>query len=202
MSTSVNSLGVASSTSTWPADLRDFEPSFPSFSVDLFERTKQLDAIYELKKKYGDKLTKHRFTWEKYRTGRVNSEWLPIYEYKSNLSISEIWEEFANGLDGKLSIRQLEEGWQARWRRNINKLKTEKSRRTKITNLIEELSKKTNWNTELALRYLQLNYPIVSGPSSPPHLQTTRAFMDYLQKTGTGVNAYNAIVNAASNFST
>ncbi|KAJ3502645.1 hypothetical protein NLJ89_g8791 [Agrocybe chaxingu] len=179
----------------WPKDLQGLQSSFILSSND-HERADQISEIYNLNAKYGDRLKSHQFTWMKYSSGRISAEWLPIYAYKANASISEIWEEYTNGLDGHLSIQQLCNGWDARWRRNQSGLKTEAARRKQVTNLIEALSRRPNWNVSLALRFLKEKYPIPS--SSIPYLYSTRSFITHLQNKKTGAQSLNDIMEAAS----
>ena len=109
-----------------------------------------------------------------------------------------MWEEWTNGLDGHLSVRQLNDGWDARWRRNNLGQKTEAGRRKKVVELIEALAKKPNWNTQLALRFLKEKYPIPS--SSQPYLKSTRAFIEHLQKKATGKEAFGAILIESTSY--
>ncbi|KAJ7668209.1 hypothetical protein B0H17DRAFT_1142560 [Mycena rosella] len=69
-------------------------------------------------------------------------------------TITAIWDEWASGLNGFLAVRDLEERWGARWRRNNSGQKTEMGRRKKVIQLIEKLAAKPNWNLALALRFI------------------------------------------------
>jgi len=187
--------------SPWPSDLSHLANKFVSgLSADKFERDRQIQGVYDLVKKYGDRIAMNRFTWEKYSSGKDHAaaEWLPVYTYKPNISLSEIWEEFSNGLGGYLSTRQLKDGWKACWRRDISGLKTERGRRKKVTDLIEDLSQKTNWNTGLALRFLQDTYPIPS--KNQKYLKSVRSFIDHIQNRDTGFQARQLIMDTASSY--
>jgi hypothetical protein len=146
-------------------------------------RQKQLDAITSLEKKFNpERLRQHTFEWRVSTSKRLSDEWLPVYHYPSSseISIEDVWNEHMFGLDGHLSTSHLTAEWGARWRRNDPAAKTEAARRKKLILLIDTLSKKPNWNSERALRYLKAEYPIPTP--STPHLKTTRAFMEALQK--------------------
>jgi len=182
----------------WPADLQGYRASFGTLSNCERERALQLDAIRALASKYGEKVCRHQFTWSKHGSANRPDEWLPIYIFRQGVSLAEIWEEWSEGLDGHLSIRQLEEGWAARWRRDVSGQKTEMSRRRLVVQkVIEPLAAKTNWNIQLALRYLTSQYPI---PSNPSYLRTTRSFIDHLQKKTTEPAAIKSILAGASSF--
>ena len=77
-------------------------------------------------------------------------------------------------------------------------MRTKISRRKKVTDLIEALSKKTNWNVRLALRFLKERYPI-SPQSAEKHLRSVRSFTEHLQKKG--VNFAESILEAATTYS-
>lgn len=194
-------VAVGSELGKWPPDLHGLHASFGTLSDDGHEYTCQINAIRLLKVKFGDRIQKHQYEWVKYGSRKLAEEWLPIYTLPSvgSLSLSEIWEEWTSGLNGCLSVRELEENWAARWRRDVSGQKTEMSRRRLIIQkIIEPLSKKTNWNIQLTLRYLHDRYPIPS--SSPSYLRTTRSFIDYLQNKTTGPLAVESILMGASTY--
>jgi hypothetical protein len=120
-----------------------------------------------LAKKYGDnRLQTHKWEW-------ISDDWLPYYKYQTVQQISDIWVEWSDGLGGCLSVRELNEEWGARWRRNNAGQKTEWGRRKKVVDLVTELSGKHRWNTKLALRFLAEKYE--------PRFKA-RSFCDYLTK--------------------
>jgi hypothetical protein len=194
-------VAAGSELAKWPLDLLGLHTSFGTLSDSSHERTCQINAIHSLNTKFGDRIRSHQFEWMKYGSRKLNDEWLPIYKLQSvgSMSLSEVWEEWANGLNGCLSVRELEEYWAAHWRRDASGQKTEMShRRLIIQKIIEPLSKKTNWNIQLTLRYLHDRYPIPSD--SPPYLRTTRSFIDYLQNKTTGPPAIESILLGASTY--
>ena len=191
--------GGSSQLDRWPSDLQGFHSSFGVLSECEQERDLQLNVIQALVCKYAEKVRHHQFTWTKYGSTNRPDEWLPIYLFWQGASLIEIWEEWSEGLDGCLSVRQLEEGWAARWWRDVSGQKTEMSRRHLVVQkVIEPLAAKTNWNIQLALHYLTTQYPIPSN--TPPYLRTTRNFVDYLQKKTTGPAAIKSILTDAASF--
>jgi hypothetical protein len=102
------------------------------------------------------RLRLHQWEW---RTGgkRANS-YIPYYTFQPVSKVTDLWMEWASGLNGLLAVRDLEEHWGALWRRDENFLKTEFGRRKKVIQLVQELTKKPNWNTELALRFIRDKY--------------------------------------------
>jgi hypothetical protein len=131
--------------------------------------------------KYGDtRLRRHR--WEWLSSGSKANSYLPYYEYQPASRITDIWEEWTTGLNGFLSTRELEEGWGPSWRRNQRPLKTERSRRKKVVDLILKLESKRNWTTDLALRFTRERYEMARDSNGKLLYPTARSFADYLQK--------------------
>ncbi|OAX36863.1 hypothetical protein K503DRAFT_867272 [Rhizopogon vinicolor AM-OR11-026] len=118
-----------------------------------------------------ERLQKHG--WE-----LVCGELLPIYAFQPVTRITEIWDEHAAGLNGYLAVRDLDERWQARWRRNVNTLRTENCQRKKVAALVKTLTRKPNWSVNLALQFLRDKY------ETHPDFKKPRTFCDYLQKGG------------------
>jgi hypothetical protein len=148
-------------------------------SIDPHERTIQIKEIEGLMSRYPvEKLLRHRFLWIK-EASRTD-EWRPEYTFAKVNSIDDVWREYTEGIDGQFSVRELEERWAARWKRNVHALKTEHARRRAVLKLVTALAGKTNWNTDLALRFLRKNYPI----SSTSTYRTLRQFTDALQCKG------------------
>ncbi|KAG6834661.1 hypothetical protein H0H93_008223, partial [Arthromyces matolae] len=161
------------------------ETSFP-LSHNPLTRTAQLACISDLEKKYGrDRLLKHSFEWIMTAKGTSHNEYLPQYIYWTPKgagtypSVREIWMEYTFGIDGQLSVSQLNAGWNARWR-SAPAARTETSRRKKIVDLIDELVRQPNWTAELALRYLESQYRIPTPGIT--YLSKTRSFIEHLQK--------------------
>jgi hypothetical protein len=96
--------------------------------------------------------------WEWRTSGNGAHSYIPYYTFQTVLKVSDLWTEWASGLNGLLAVRDLEEHWGALWRRDENFLKTEFGRRKKVIQLIQELTKKPNWNTALALRFIRDKY--------------------------------------------
>lgn len=171
---------------------------FP-LSQDPHEREQQIRAIDDLESKFtSDRLKNHLFEWKV-----SNSEWLPHYQWwkpnpGSYPSIEQIWTEHELGMDGKLSIRELSLGWDARWKRNKQNIKSEYSRRMKIVGLVQDLAAKPNWNSTKALKFLAKKYHIPT--STTPYLKSMRAFIEHLQKAGGAFRE--EILNSAMTYST
>ncbi|KAG1843937.1 hypothetical protein DFJ58DRAFT_803769 [Suillus subalutaceus] len=65
-----------------------------------------------------ERLLKHSWEW-------VLGDYLPLYTFQPVTCIMQVWDEYVAGLNGFLAVRDLDERWQARWRRNISTLRTE-----------------------------------------------------------------------------
>jgi hypothetical protein len=111
-------------------------------------------------------LYRHKWEW-------TNGTWLPYYRYLPVHSITDVWTEWSSGLDGHLPVRELEEQWGPKWRRNVPSQRTENGRRKKIVELVASLSNQRRWGIALALRFLRETYE----PTHKP-----RAFTNYLTK--------------------
>ena len=135
--------------------------------------------------KYGDaRLRKHLWDF-------VDNEYLPHYNFHPLVRIADIWAEWTDGIDGYMSVRQLDEGWGARWRRNVGAKKTEYGRRKKIVDLVVWLvANKPRWDTDLALRFLTEQFQ--------PRFKTARSFSDYL--TPDNGPGYTEVRNAAATY--
>jgi len=151
---------------------------------DLDIQAAQMKAISELEAQFPvERLKMHTFEWNS-----KQNEWLPIFEefWKpgggSPTSIAQIWEEYTTGMGNprSFSIEELTNHWGGRWKRNVQKIKTESSKRKRVVELIQTLSAQTNWTASTALKFLDERYPIPS--SSPPFLKNPSAFIAYLQK--------------------
>lgn len=112
-----------------------------------------------------DRANAHQWDWEA-------NNYLPRYEYQPIDSITDIWDEWASGLNGFMSIRDMTEMWGARWRRNIPSKKAEHSRRNAVVELVVELLKRPRWTIALIRRFLRDRYEDTYKP---------RAFCDYLK---------------------
>lgn len=139
----------------------------------------------EMVVKYGDaRLRNHLWDF-------TDGEFLPHYSFRPLIQISEVWTEWTEGIDGCLSLRELEEGWGARWRRNVGAKKTEYGRRKKIADLVGWLvTNKPRWNTRLAIQFLTDRFQ--------PRFKSARRFSDFLtRENGAGLTE---VKNAAQSY--
>ncbi|KAK7048472.1 hypothetical protein R3P38DRAFT_2687704 [Favolaschia claudopus] len=142
----------------------------------------QIAAWKALAQKFGDaRLRTHQ--WEWLTSGPKPNSYLPYYTYQPVSKISDIWTEWTIGLNGFLSARELEESFsRPSWRRDVGSVKTERSRRKLVVDLITKLSEKRNWNIDLALRFIRDRYELAQDASGKPLFKTVRAFCDFLGK--------------------
>lgn len=125
----------------------------------------QLTRWNRLLEKYGEaRVHKHQWEW-------IHGEFLPFYLYQPVDCITGYWTEWADGIGGCLSTRELTEVWGAKWRRNNGGQRTECGRRKKVVDLVIALAARPNWDTHLALRFLSEKYEM---------LYTPRKFCDWL----------------------
>ncbi|OAX36287.1 hypothetical protein K503DRAFT_858093 [Rhizopogon vinicolor AM-OR11-026] len=160
-------------------------------TTDLEARQLQWEAL--VAKFRADQLHKHSWKWVGiFSPSTLSSIYKHVCLYRTIIlaatlvadlhqtvsHIAEIWDEYANGPNGYLAVRDLDEHWQARWWRNVNTLHSENCRRKKVTTLVETLGRKLNWNVGLVLRPPREKY------ENHPDLKKPRAFCEYLQKGG------------------
>ncbi|KAG1726040.1 hypothetical protein EDD22DRAFT_961520 [Suillus occidentalis] len=151
-------------------------------TADLDARQQQWTSLVD---RFGVKqLLKHGWEW-------VSGDYLPLYTFQPVTRITEVWDEYVAGLNGFLAVHDLDERWQAHWRRNISTLWTENCRRKKITALVETLARKPNWSVNLALHFLREKY------ETHPDLKKPRTFCEYLQKGG-GTGTKDVLAAAAN----
>ena len=83
------------------------------------------------------------------------ADYVPLYCFQQVTHICDIWTEWSTGLNGFLPVRNLKEGWGARWQRGNRGQGTENCRRAHVVGLIEKLIAKPGWDFALAKRFLQ-----------------------------------------------
>jgi Transcriptional activator of glycolytic enzymes len=158
-------------------------PMAPATTEATVPAQAQQAAWLALLTKFGtQQVLKHQWEWSA-------GGYLPYYRYQPVSQICDIWTEWAEGLNGYLSVRQLTENWGARWRRNEGGQKTEGARRKKVVDLVMELSARPRWNAALALRFLAEKYEAKFK---------ARSFCDYLQKNGG--SGYQEVARAALSY--
>ncbi|KAJ3741059.1 hypothetical protein EV360DRAFT_76778 [Lentinula raphanica] len=178
-----------------------FHPGIDPPVPGIGDQSQQLDATRNaamdlLRQRYGTaRVDKHEWEWVKPKPN-LPAEPLPVYKFQTPPTLREYWDEWTMGRNGYLSIRELNEGWEARWCRNQSGLKTEKSRYKKLYELIDLLRSRPNWTLDLVWRFLNDRFPIPT--QGIPELKTARSFITYLQKKdGSGMNA---VISAADTY--
>ena len=157
---------------------------------------RQREAMEALISQFGyERVQKHNWKWHEFKS-KKDDEWVPQYKLKSltDSSIETVWSEYDSGLDGQFSTREMTSNWETRWRLDS---RTDCTRRKKITDLIEDLSRMPNWNARFALQFLNDKYSI-SSQSKVKHLRTVHAFSDHLQSKSAGFSA--SILEAAKSY--
>jgi len=160
-------------------------------------QVKQMNGILKLETLFpAERLKRHNFEWNV-----KLDEWLPFYEFWKPSpgvppTIDQIWEEHMEGIGSprSFSILELTANWGGRWKRNIQKIKTESSKRKKVVDLVQALSIQPNWDSTKALGFLREKYPVPSSSSSQPFLKNISAFIAHLQ---THKNALSDIVKSS-----
>jgi hypothetical protein len=102
-----------------------------------------------------------------------DTDYMPFYRFQQVSQICDVWTEWSTGLNGFLPVRNLNEGWGARWRRGNRGQGTENCRRSRLVELMEKLIAKRGWDLALAQRFLRERYESTMTP---------RKFCEYIQK--------------------
>ncbi|GAA99704.1 uncharacterized protein L969DRAFT_96129 [Mixia osmundae IAM 14324] len=105
--------------------------------------------------RYGCKLLGVPLLWSDEVLGGC---WIPRYEFQPVQTIRDVWEEHHNGLNGLISIRELERDWKSHWKFNEGRMKTEHSRRRHIVNYMTK-SLAAGVPMEEALSTLEADFP-------------------------------------------
>ena len=132
----------------------------------------QVTLQADLVNRYGqEKFNRHQ-PWVILKIRGRQETLVPSYHYQSVSTIADVWKEWAEGLNGFISVRELMEKWETAWRQGDAGIRTEGGRRMNIIKLIEELQAKRRWSLSLALHFLKEKYSFY----------TPRMFSDYLIK--------------------
>ncbi|KAF9042549.1 hypothetical protein BDZ89DRAFT_1128464 [Hymenopellis radicata] len=150
---------------------------FPLSGVPAL-RQQQLTGIDELVKKFSaETLHHHSFAWDMAR-----KDWLVEYSFyvrkSGSASVDDVWREHMFGMCGQLSIQQISVQWGTRWRRNNDGLKSEQSRRKKITDTISALINMKRWSDDKAVKFIEDAFTRSHG-SAPT---SARAVHDWMIK--------------------
>jgi hypothetical protein len=177
------SFGGTSSDPVISASPTFLPPSAPSAAqhVDAITESKHLKWA-AITQKFNQQAGTHEWDWE-------DGDYLPRYEYQPITCITDVWTEWASGLNGYIPVRDLTERWGARWRRNLPRRKTEGVRRKAIVDLVGELLKRPHWDVALVLRFLKDKYE----PTFKP-----RAFSEHLTKNQR--SGFHAVLQAAQSY--
>lgn len=140
----------------------------------------QRQAMQILEERYGqERVGLHIWTWS-------DNRWIPSY-WRQNIagckSVREIWDEYEVGVNGHLSLSELEEGWRAAWRQGDRGASADLSRRGRVISLVKEISQKRNWTNGQALDFLRVQFPIYNT-SPDTRLRTVRSFIEALSQKG------------------
>jgi len=142
---------VSASGNIYPITMFPLSQTHPDVQV------KQMNGILKLETLFpAEWLKQHNFEWN-----AKLDEWLPFYEFWKPSpgvlpTIDQIWEEHMEGIGSpRFSlILELTANWGGRWKRNIQKIKTESLKRKKVVDLVQALSIQPNWDSTKALEFL------------------------------------------------
>jgi hypothetical protein len=129
-----------------------------------------------LVERFGTRIDSLSFDWVEPPTkgrGRGGAaRWVPTnYNFNRPLSVQDYVDEWEQGLEGGLSVQELEAEWGTAWRAGSTGA-TAFSRRRSILNAIAMVKEARRWNDETAIRFLEMKY------------KTGRKVADIYSKTG------------------
>ncbi|KAK7053517.1 hypothetical protein R3P38DRAFT_3254085 [Favolaschia claudopus] len=149
---------------------------------------------------YGeDRLRRHE--WEaSASSSKIGKQLIPYYTFQSVSTILDLWVEYSTGANGHLPIRTLDEVWGAHWRRGNRSEANTHCRRSKLWKLVQDLSAKRNWNTDLALRFIREKYQDAREPNGQARFSTSRSFCDWLTKKQNGTTGFDVAMNESDTY--
>jgi len=182
---------VSGNGNIYPITMFPLSQSHPDVQVKQMAQISKLESLFPT-----ERLKQHNFEWNAKR-----DEWLPFYDFWRPSpgvppTVDQIWAEYMEGIGNpkSFSILELTANWGGRWKRNIQKIKTESSKRKKVIDLVQALLIQPEWDSTKALVFLREKYPIPSSSSSHPFLKNISAFIAHLQ---THKNALSEIVKSS-----
>ena len=183
---------VSANGNIYPMTTFPLSQSHPDVQVKQMLGISKLEGLFPM-----ERLKQHNFEWNP-----KLDEWLPHYNFWRPSpgvppTVDQIWEEYTEGIGNprSFSILELTANWGGRWKRNIQKIKTESSKRKKVVDLVQVLLIQPSWDSTKALAFLQEKYPVPSLSSSHPFLKNISAFIAHLQ---THKNALSDIIKSSS----
>lgn len=89
--------------------------------------------------------------WRPSKNGR---SWVPVYKFSSNTGLLDLWKEWTEGCDGKLSVEALDTGWEHEWRAEPA-ARTAYCRRSRVIALLRQIMcLQRAWGIHLVIRFL------------------------------------------------
>ncbi|EJD47544.1 hypothetical protein AURDEDRAFT_163413 [Auricularia subglabra TFB-10046 SS5] len=80
--------------------------------------------------------------------------WVPVYKFSGNTGLLDLWKEWTEGYNGKLSVEALNTGWASAWRTE-QAVRTAYCRRSRVIGLLQEImGLQRAWGIHLAIRFL------------------------------------------------
>jgi hypothetical protein len=86
--------------------------AIPHITENALKESKQSKWTALVKQFGAGRVAQHEWDWE-------DGDFLPVYEYQHVSCITDVWVEWATGLNGFIPVRELMEKWGPKWRRNI-----------------------------------------------------------------------------------
>lgn len=141
---------TASAATAAPAAVSD-----PLAFLGADERARREQLKRETVTRWGSKIADIPLFWSEIHGGC----WVPAYEFQEVKTVLDVWAEYADGLRGKISVRELEENYGATWRRNIGSTKSEWTRRKKVVDAVKQAANRVGHSTVSALTELSIRFP-------------------------------------------
>ena len=87
-----------------------------------------------------------------------NMDYTSFYFFQQVTQLGDIWAEWSTRLNGFLPVRNLNEGWGARWQQGSQQQGAENCHHACLVELMEKLISKPGWDLALVQHFLHEKY--------------------------------------------
>lgn len=140
------------------------------------------EATARFRREWGDKI-------DGYEVAAHEGEWIVAYEIQTAQTIREAHNEYSTGLNGKVSIRELDRAFGTKWRRNIEMQRKRYERRMKVVREVERRllgspGKRHGKTVDDAVREVveQVRTGLSLGATKIPSADQARRYFESLEK--------------------
>jgi hypothetical protein len=85
---------------------------------------------------------------------KPDARWIPKYVFQKCTWVEELWDEWKNGLNGLISLSELEVHWGSEWVLARKEVKHEKFRRMRVIRELKRLMEVNGWSEKEVMDYV------------------------------------------------